>query len=225
MALLDFIFPRTCHLCGVTLSSKGVEYLCPPCLVSLPRTLYHRQTSNPMEMRFAGLFPFERATGHFFYSAGSEVSQLIQDLKYRHFRGLAEYMGEIVGNELLSTGFFSDIDVIVPIPMHFLKKARRGYNQTEEIAIGISKVVGLPILHSLRARRSHVSQTSLSTQERKENLRGIFAMRRQHTMNMKHVLLLDDVCTTGATLAEAAETIHREKIGAKVSMLTLGVTF
>ncbi|MDE5790300.1 MAG: ComF family protein [Muribaculaceae bacterium] len=225
MAILDFIFPRICHVCGVTLSPQERGYVCTPCLAGLPRTLYHRQKGNPMEMRFAGLFPFERATGHFFYSSGSEVSQLIQDFKYRHFRGLARFMGETVGRELLSTGFFSDIDVIVPIPMHFLKKAQRGYNQTEEIAIGLSNAVGLPIELSLRARRSHVSQTSLSTQERKENLRDIFALRQHHSLDNKHVLLLDDVCTTGATLAEAVETIHRSCTGTRISMLTLGVTF
>ncbi|MDE6682523.1 MAG: ComF family protein, partial [Muribaculaceae bacterium] len=113
MSLLDFIFPRVCHLCGATLSAQEKGCVCTPCLSLLPRTLYHRQGGNPMEMRFAGLFPFERATGHFFYSSGSEVSQLIQYLKYRHFRNLARFMGETVGRELLSTGFFSDIDAIV----------------------------------------------------------------------------------------------------------------
>lgn len=225
MSLLDFIFPRVCHLCGSTISSEEDELLCAPCLASLPRTHYHRQTGNPMELRFAGLFPFERATGHFFYSAGSDLSQLIQDLKYRRCRGLARFMGEIVGKELLTTGFLSDIDVIVPIPMHFLKKARRGYNQTEEIAIGLSKASGIPVERSIRAKRPHRSQTALSAEKRRENLKNIFTLHPQHTLKMEHVLLLDDVCTTGATLSEAAETLHSENIGIRVSMLTLGVTF
>lgn len=225
MAILDFIFPRTCHLCGATLPGKEGGCVCAPCLAILPRTLYHRQSPNPMEMRFAGLFPFERAAGHFFYSSGSEVAQLIQDLKYRQFRGLARFMGETVGRELLSTGFLSDIDLIAPIPMHPLKRARRGYNQTEEIAEGLSQATGLPIANVLRVRRPHATQTSLTLEERKENLHGIFTLIPDRNLKDKHLLLLDDVCTTGATLSEAAETIHRENQRIRISMLTLGVTF
>ena len=178
-----------------------------------------------MEMRFAGIVPFERATGHFFYSSGSEISQLMQDLKYRRFRNFARFMGETVGKELGMTGFFSDIDIIIPIPMHFLKKAKRGYNQTEEIAFGLAQATGLPVDRSLRAIRPHVTQTSLSLEGRQKNLKDVFALRSNHNLDGKHILILDDVCTTGATLIEAAETLTKETHNIKVSMLTLGVTF
>lgn len=176
-------------------------------------------------MRFAGIVPFERATGHFFYSSGSEISQLMQDLKYRRFRNFARFMGETVGNELNMTGFFSDIDAIIPIPMHFLKKARRGYNQTEEIAFGLAQATGLSVDRSLRAQRPHVTQTSLSLEGRQKNLKDVFALRTTHNLDGKHILLLDDVCTTGSTLAEAAATLHKNASGIRISMLTLGVTF
>lgn len=100
---------------------------------------------NPMEQRFAGIFPFERGSGHFFYAGDSDLSALMHDLKYRHYKGLAEEMGKIVAQELITTPFLSDIDMILPIPMHFLKKARRGYNQTEEIAKGIHSITGIPV--------------------------------------------------------------------------------
>lgn len=77
---------------------------------------------NPMEQRFAGIFPFERGSGHFFYAGDSDLSVLMHDLKYRHYKGLAEEMGKIVAQELITTPFLSDIDMILPIPMHFLKK-------------------------------------------------------------------------------------------------------
>lgn len=178
-----------------------------------------------MEQRFAGLVPFERATGHFFYKSGSELSQLMQDLKYRRFRNLARYMGELMGSELMMTGFLSDIDVVIPIPMHFLKKAKRGYNQTEELAHGIARATGLTVDRSLRAKRPHLTQTSLSLDQRHNNLHDVFALRTLHSLNGKHILLLDDVCTTGATLTEAAHTIIAGTTDTKVSMLTLGVTF
>lgn len=178
-----------------------------------------------MEQRFAGIVPFERATGHFFYKSGSELSQLMQDLKYRRFRNLARYMGELMGNELMMTGFLSDIDAVVPIPMHFLKKAFRGYNQTEEIAHGISRATGLRVDRSLRARRPHATQTALSIEGRQQNLKDVFTLRSNHTLDGKHILILDDVCTTGTTLIEAAQTILNATSAAKVSFLTLGVTF
>ena len=225
--IIDFLFPRVCHLCGTRISSslEREEFLCSSCLARLPRTLYHQREGNPMEMRFAGLIPFERATGHFFYSGGSELSQLMQDLKYRRFRNFARFMGEKVGEELAMTGFMSDIDVIVPIPMHFLKKAKRGYNQTEEIAAGVAKATGLRVDMSLRAQRPHRTQTALTTEARQENLKDVFALKSTHNLDGKHILLLDDVCTTGTTLTEAASTLLKGAKGVKVSMLTLGVTF
>lgn len=199
--------------------------LCAPCRARLPRTNYHRLPDNSMEMRFAGCFPFRRAAGHFFYSSGSDLSQLMQDLKYRRFRQLARYLGEMMGNELSSSDFLSGVDLIVPIPMHFLKKARRGYNQTEEIAKGLSKATGIEIAKALRARRPHRTQTALSLDDRRKNLNNVFALLPGCDLHGKHILLLDDVCTTGATLIEAGCTISNSSPCTEISILTIGVTF
>lgn len=223
-AILDLLFPRTCHLCDTLLSNEE-KYVCATCLSRMPRTIYHRRDLNPMEQRFAGLFPFERATGHFFYSKDSDLSVLMQNLKYRHFRGLAEYLGSVTAKELLPTGFFNDIDLIAPVPMHFLKKARRGYNQTEEIARGISKETGISVSDALIAARPHHTQTALSLFERKKNTEGIFLLRHPEEFKDKHILLLDDVCTTGSTLTSAATEIHAKEKSVRISILTLGVTF
>ena len=199
--------------------------LCPSCQENLPRTHYHRQSGNAMESRFAGLFPFERATGHFFYSPGSDLSEIIHDLKYRHFRKLARYMGALTAKELLMTGYFSDIDLLLPIPVHFIKKAIRGYNQTEEISEGISSVTSIPVSRMLKSSRPHGSQTRLSLQERNRNLKNVFYVKNPGELENRHILLVDDVCTTGATLRHAAEEIVRCVDSVKVSILTIGVTF
>lgn len=178
-----------------------------------------------MEMRFAGKFPFEKAASLLFYSSDSAVATLMHDLKYRNYRKLAQYMGEILGNELLSSGFFSDIDLIIPVPMHFLKKAKRGYNQTQEIASGLSKVVTIPVDRSLIAAKPHSSQTGKSREERLGNLKNVFKLKSADTIKNKHILLLDDVCTTGTTLSSAAEKILDESPSTRISLLTLGVTF
>ena len=222
--IFDFIFPRECHLCGCSLSSQD-KFVCSPCLSKLPRTLYHRVKDNAMERRFMGQFPYRAATGHFFYSRGSELATLIHDFKYHRFPDLAAHLGSIVADELIVTGFLSDIDFILPVPMHFLKKSRRGYNQTEEIARGISSRTGIPVSKLLRAVRPHPTQTSLSLENRIKNTEGIFKVNNPELLKDKSVLIVDDVCTTGATLGSAARVIVDSVPGVEITLLTLGVTF
>lgn len=223
-AIIDYMYPRVCHVCGEPLT-QGARYVCASCLSRMPRTLYHRQPDNAMEQRFMGLFPFRQASGHFFYSRGSDLAILMHDLKYHRFRGLARYLGEVVGGELLTTGFLSDIDMILPVPMHFLKQARRGYNQSAEIARGVSRVSGIPVAGNLKAVRGHKTQTSMTLDQRLHNTSGLFRLERAGEVDSRGVLLLDDVCTTGATLSAAAEAILKVAPEAKISLLTLGVTF
>ncbi len=172
-----------------------------------------------------GIVPYERATGHFFYSRGSDLALLIHDLKYHSFRGLGRRLGELVASELLVTGFLNDIDFIIPVPMHFLKQARRGYNQAVEIAYGVSRVSGIPVGRNLRARRGHRTQTSMTLAGRQQNIQGVFEVVDADSLDDRTLLLVDDVCTTGATLISAIETIRAKAPSARFVMLTLGVTF
>lgn len=222
--ICDFVFPRQCHICGEVLPD-GSRYVCASCLSRMPRTLYHRVPDNAMERRFMGQFPYRAATGHFFYSRGSDIALLMHDLKYHKFRGLACFLGEVVAGELLPTGFLSDIDFIMPVPMHFIKKARRGYNQTEAISCGISSVSGIPVTDNLRAARSHRTQTSMTLEQRLKNTEGLFRVARPDELRGKTLLIVDDVCTTGATLASAAREVAGAVPGVEIVLLTLGVTF
>lgn len=221
--LTNFIFPPECHVCGAPLAPHE-RFVCTHCLEQLPRTGYHRRELNPMEERFAGQFPFSRATGHFFYTRDSALSKLIQDMKYRHFPAIGDMMGSLAASELYTAGFFSDTDVVVPVPMHFFKRARRGYNQAYHIARGIGEATGLPVSTALKARRPHRTQTALSREKRLENTAGLFLVSDPSQLMGKGVLLVDDVCTTGATLASAAEAIWKAD-PASLSIFTLGVTF
>lgn len=223
-SVADFMFPRICHICSQSLS-KSEHYVCTSCLSNIPRTLFHRNSPNPMEDRFAGIIPIERASGHFFYSRGSELSELMQDLKYRYFPGLARELGRVMARELLPAGFFNGIDFVIPVPIHFLKRARRGYNQTEFIATGVSDETGIPVETRLRAVRPHRTQTSLTLAERHRNTNGVFRLSSATGYDRRGILLLDDVCTTGSTLIAAAEAILSVAPEARISMLTLGVTF
>lgn len=219
----DFIFPRSCHICGTRLS-PGSRYLCPTCLMRLPRTRFHRIPMNQMEQRFAGKFPFTAATTHFFYSSDTAMATLMHDLKYRQYRGLAKFMGELVAQELLPTSFFTDVDCIIPVPMHPLKQARRGYNQTIEIAEGVSEVLSIPILSNLKAVKPHRTQTRLTLDQRLDNLSGTFAVENPEELRNRHILLLDDVCTTGATLTSCADTLLAAEPSLRLTLLSLAAT-
>lgn len=224
--LLEYILPRTCHVCGCQLG-KDERYLCLKCLSKLPRSNFHRIQNNPMEQRFMGIVPYERCSGLLLYTPNSELATVLHDMKYRKFPGLGRYMGELMGRELLNTGFFNGVDLLMPIPMHWWKRARRGYNQAEQLCIGISKITGIPIDKSLRAVRSHRTQTALNHDQRMQNLKDIFTVAHPERLTGKHILLIDDVCTTGATLTAAAEPLVRalDYPAGRLSILSLAVTF
>lgn len=222
-SLLDVLFPRTCHICDTPLAPHE-RFACTHCLAGLPRSGFHRRKLNPMEERFAGIFPFERATGHFLYNREGPLSILIQDMKYRRFPAIGNMLGELAATELFSTGFFADAEVIIPVPMHRWKQWRRGYNQTHHIAQGVSKATGIPVSLTLRAIRSHHTQTSLSREQRLANTSGLFQVTRPEEVEGKHVVLLDDVCTTGSTLISSAEALLKANPSA-ITLLSLAVTF
>lgn len=222
--ILNVFYPAECHLCGNDLSPHE-RFVCTPCIDSLPRTGFHRNPRNAMEDRFAGQFPFVNATGHFFYSKDSSLSQLIQDMKYRNFPSIGNKLGEIAGRELFTTGFLSDIDVIVPLPMHFFKKARRGFNQTDRIAEGISEAAGIPVVKALKMTRRRKSQTTLSRARRLANAETLFAPTGNVDLNNKGVLLVDDICTTGATMGAAAKALTDAFPKIRLSLFALCVTF
>lgn len=222
--MIDYIMPRRCYLCGEALGANE-KCLCQSCLQTLPRTRYQTIGFNPMEQRFAGQFPLERAIANFFYTRGSSLSTLVMDMKYRRFRTLARELGAITARETWGCGFFDGMDMIVPVPMHWLKKARRGYNQAEEIARGVSSETGLPVVNGLRARRPHKTQTGFSGEARQKNVVGIFDVPDPKLLEGRGIVLLDDICTTGATLREAALALTAAAPTARLRLLTLGVTF
>lgn len=221
---LNVLLPPVCHACGSRLAPHE-RFVCSHCLGQLPRTGYHRRQLNPMEERFAGQFPFDRATGHFFYTRDSALSALIQDMKYRRFPAIGAMLGALVASELYTTGFFSDVDCVIPVPMHWLKQMRRGYNQTVHIASGISAATSIPVCQDLKAVKSHKTQTSMTAEQRLSNTAGLFKLFNPQNIEGKRILLVDDICTTGSTLRSAAQAILEDAPNCKISMLTVGVTF
>ena len=221
--IADFFLPRTCHLCGCTLRDSE-RTICLRCIETLPRSLYHHMPLNPMERRFAGIVPFVRATGHFIYSRNSELASAVHDMKYRKFPSVGRRLGEIVGEELHMAGFFDGADCVAGVPMHWWKKARRGYNQADFIAEGIGDATGLPVVGGLEAIRSHKTQTAMTLEQRMANLSGSFRVRDPESLSGKGLVLVDDVCTTGSTLRSLAAEISSAVPDCRLYLLALCVT-
>ena len=221
--IADFFLPRTCHLCGCRLRDTE-KIFCVRCVEMLPRSLYHLMPLNPMERRFAGIVPFVRATGHFIYSRNSELASAVHDMKYRQFPSVGRRLGEIVGEELNMAGFFFGADCIVPVPMHWWKKAKRGYNQVDFIAEGIGVAAGLPVLRAIEASKPHKTQTSMSLLERQANLEGSFRVKDPSALSGRGIVLVDDVCTTGATLRTLAQVVCSSVPDCRLYILSVCVT-
>lgn len=221
--LLDLIYPPVCHSCGKRLA-RGERWLCARCLAELPRTYYERRDSNPMTERFAGRFPLLRAASLCHYSNGSPIASILHDFKYRGCESLAEFMGEVMGRELAGSGFFDGADYLVPVPMHFFKRAKRGYNQVEALCRGLSAATGIPVRQVVKAATRHRSQTVLTGEQRRRNMEGVFRYNDEYQHKGRNLVLVDDVCTTGSTLLNMALTIIKAEPGATLSVLTLAST-
>lgn len=197
--------------------------MCVRCDMDLPRTGYHLIKDNLVERMFWGKIPLERATSYFFYRRGSDFSRIIHLLKYRGQKEIGEIMGRHVATEILASGFFQGVDMIVPVPLHRKKQKLRGYNQSEWIARGISHVTAIPIETTAIVREKNTgTQTRKSIFERWENVDGTFRLSSPERFIGKHVLIIDDVLTTGATTVACASSFEGVS-DICISVLTLAV--
>lgn len=221
-AIVRLFFPARCAVCGAPLQT-GEEGVCLRCDMEMPRTGYHLHKDNPVERLFWGKFPLERATSYLYYNKGDDFRRLLHALKYAGRQDLGELTGRFMAAELAPSGFFHGVDVIVPVPLHPKRQRSRGYNQSACIARGISAVTGIPVdTLSVVRHKPTETQTRKSTYERWENVAGIFQLTAPHSFTGKHVLLVDDVLTTGSTITACADAF-KEVDGVRLSVLTLAL--
>ncbi|MEZ3589904.1 MAG: ComF family protein [Muribaculaceae bacterium] len=216
------LFPHVCEVCGETLR-HGEEVMCLHCLAGLPRTMVHREPFNTMHERVAGHVPVERAASYFYYYHDSPYRAIIHQAKYASRPVVARCVAAMFAREIAPDGFFDGIDLLLPVPLHWRKLVRRGYNQSEAIAEGIADVIGLPIGGNLVAARSHGSQTARGAYARWINTRDVYDVDEPVDLAGRHVLVIDDVMTTGATLLACIEAIHRASPTTRISLLTLAL--
>ena len=217
---LSLFLPRLCLSCGVHLV-RGEEILCTGCMLDMARTDYHLKRGNMLEQAFWGRCTIERVAAFSVYNRGSRIRKLIHQLKYAGRNDIGIMLGEVYGAILVESGFTDGIDMLVPVPLDPARERRRGYNQSRCIAEGIASHCNLPVRCDILFRTGKSgSQTSSGRYERWENVEGLFTVSKPPEITGKHVLLVDDVITTGSTV-EACVAALQCAGGVRVSVAAL----
>jgi ComF family protein len=217
---ISLLYPRLCYACGNHLL-RNEKLICTECYVLIPRTNYHLEEENPVAQLFWGRCNIEKAAAFSFYNKGSRIRNLIHSLKYKGIQEVGFELGRIYGNSLKSNGFTNGIDLIIPVPLHPSKKRRRGFNQSDLISEGLSEATGVPLdTDSLIRISVSDTQTKRSRYERWTNVEGIFRITEPGNLRGRHVLLIDDVITTGSTVESCTNELLKVE-GVRVSVVAL----
>ncbi|MFM6976654.1 MAG: ComF family protein [Sphingobacteriaceae bacterium] len=203
------LFPDLCGACGKNLFKGEVE-LCTSCIYHLPRTTFHQDPQNKVARQFWGRVPLVQAGAFLHFQKGTRVQQLMHQLKYNKRQNLGRRLGELYGLELAESDTFIIPDLIIPVPLHPKKLRKRGYNQSKAIAEGLGKVLGVPASELYLKRSVYTdTQTKRSRFARYENMQLAFEISHADELHNKHILLVDDVITTGSTLEACALNLQK----------------
>lgn len=214
--------PCNCSVCDKPLDSDE-RYICRRCLMEMPRTHYEDIPFNAFDQLMAGKVPIERCVSYFFYQKNDPYASILHDIKYHNMPTMGRWLTERATREMLPSNFFDGIDAIVPVPLHYTKLASRGYNQSLYLAQGIARATGVPVIKALKATKEHSTQTHKDAVERQLNTQGMYAanLRLCRDLDGKHLLIVDDVVTTGATLLACATALKSAIPNVRLSLFTL----
>ena len=205
--LLGLLFPNLCNACGTSLF-QSEKLICTKCLFDLPFTDYHLYQENRVIKQLWGRVPLNAAMAMLYFRKGAKAQKLIHSLKYNGKTDVGILLGNMIGERLNPSPHYSDIDFIIPVPLHKHKLRSRGYNQSSLIASGIAEQMNLPANESILTRSvSTESQTKKTRFSRYENMKAVFNIMKDDLISGKHILLVDNVITTGATLESCANTL------------------
>ena len=217
---LHLFYPHVCTGCGSDLLQED-NLLCFKCIHNLPHTNFAALANNQIEKDFWGRIQLTAAYSQFYFSKEFLIQHLIHQLKYRGDTNIGFYLGEIMGKSLLNSNRFNSLDALIPLPLYAGKEHKRGYNQATVICNGISSVMNIPVLNGAVIRQHATeTQTRKHRTERWENVKSSFKVAKENELTGKHLLLVDDVVTTGATL-EACGNVILETGNVKLSIATL----
>lgn len=220
----SLLFPSSCVVCGGDVD-RSMHGICTMCRYNIPLTYFWLSEENPTKEHFAGMVPLVHASSFFYFSDKSLWRSLIHRFKYGGEWRLAATFGSWYGRELKASGNYDDIDVVVAVPLHFIKTISRGYNQSTYLAESIAQELGKPTdTRSVVRLRNNPPQSRSTMGERWQNVESLFKVRNANRLRGKHILLVDDVLTTGATLVSLATAILEAVPDCRISIATLAVS-
>lgn len=220
--LLGLLYPNVCLACHNSLPTRN-ECICLECQIHLPKTNFHLEADNPFTERFWGRLDIKSGAALYHFVKGGRVQELIHQLKYLGKRQVGHRLGQWYGEQLRTAPLFKTIDAIVPVPLHARKERLRGFNQSAIFAAGLAEAMQIPALPNALVRQVFTeTQTNKSRLERLANVQDVFAVKDETALRGKHILLVDDVMTTGATL-EACGSKILEVTGTQLSLATIAL--
>ena len=218
--LLNALFPVFCNGC-TKLLLKNENIICAKCIHNLPFTHHHNIKETEINKAFYGLVPFEFGASMLYFNKKGISQNLIHNLKYKKRQEIGTYLGDLYATDLIHLETFKEIDFIIPVPLHKKRFHERGYNQVTTFCKAIEKNLSIPMLEDVLVKTQHLkSQTNKSKEGRVENNKNVFSIKNQHKIEGKHLLIIDDVFTTGATMEACAKEILKIK-NTKISILTM----
>ncbi len=220
----DFVallYPRLCLSCQNQLAHKK-DLICLSCEQDLPLTEHHLLKDNEFTNIFYGRVPIQFGAARYYFSSSKKVKKLIHHLKYKSKTQIGIFIGKQYAAVLKDSPLFPQIDMIIPVPLHPIKLHQRGYNQSEAFGKGLSQVLQIPLKTQFLLRKEYTtSQTQKTRISRIENVKNAFEVQEAQVLKNQHILLIDDVLTTGATLEACANTLLEKEPSLKISMLTI----
>lgn len=222
--LKHLFYPHVCTGCGSDILAAD-NLLCAKCFSNLPVTLYAQYTNNPIEKIFWGRIPLSAAHAEYYFAKESLIQHLIHQLKYKGNTAIGEYLGQLLATSLLKSNRFNNIDALIPLPLFPDKERKRGYNQAAVICNGMSEIMNVPVLNNVLIRQRFTeTQTKKHRAERWENVESSFAVKNESLIKGKHLLLIDDVITTGATLEASGQCLLKTgEVKLSIAALTAAV--
>ena len=218
--LVHLFYPHVCTGCGSDLVEED-NLLCLKCINDLPHTNFAMHAGNPVEKIFWGRLPLTAAMSEFYFAKGTLIQTLIHEFKYNGNIDVGMYLGAMMGSSLLGNNRFTKIDALIPLPLFADKEFKRGYNQATILCNGISEVTNIPVQkNNVVRKRFTETQTKKHRTERWENVASSFKVNKPQELKNKHILLVDDVVTTGATLEACGAEILKVE-GTMLSIATL----
>lgn len=219
-AVTHLFFPHTCSGCSTDVMDEA-SMLCIKCSASLPETNFHLHANNPIEKLFWGRLPLANATAQYYFTKESLIQHLMHQLKYKGNKELGLQLGRMMGQQLVQSNRFMDVDALIPLPLFPSKEKKRGYNQATVLCEGMSEVMNIPVIKDAVIRTEYTeTQTKKGRIARWQNMENKFELKNIDKIKTKHLLLVDDVITTGATLESCGNALLQAE-NVRLSIATL----